>query len=307
MEIEKPLVSVIIPTFNRARDLLRALDSVRAQTMNNWEALVVDNHSTDDTAKIVDQMRDGRIRLLSVHNDGVIAKSRNVGIKQSRGASIAFLDSDDWWTPDKLQTSISAFERGADLVYHDMFRVDRTDQIFFFRKVRTRQVSHPAFKSLMLKGNQIVNSSVVLRRSLIDVVGFIDEGTDHIAWEDFDFWLRIAEKTEKFERLRGTLGYYWIGGGNTSGPERTLQVLAAIQNTYSAKIARWQDTPPAWMVFAKGKAEYAIQRMALAKKEFASIAWSFENFGIKLKSLVFRAMIFFRGAKMEKPDREKLR
>jgi glycosyltransferase involved in cell wall biosynthesis len=77
-----PLVSVIIPTYNRARELARALESVRAQTYGNWEALVVDNHSTDDTDQLISGFNDPRIRAFKIHNDGVIAASRNVGIAQ---------------------------------------------------------------------------------------------------------------------------------------------------------------------------------------------------------------------------------
>src|SRR5689334_17428665 len=102
-----PQVSVVIPTYNRAADLRRALGSVVAQTCERWEALVVDNHSTDDTRQVVESFRDGRIRFLQVSNQGVVAVSRNLGVRNAVGDYVAFLDSDDWWLPEKLSRSVS--------------------------------------------------------------------------------------------------------------------------------------------------------------------------------------------------------
>ena len=101
-----PLVSVVIPNYNRAADLRRALRSVVRQTWRQWEALVVDNHSTDNVAQVIEEFQDRRIRMLSVHNHGVIAVSRNVGVTNAAGAYVAFLDSDDWWAPRKLRPAL---------------------------------------------------------------------------------------------------------------------------------------------------------------------------------------------------------
>ena len=114
------LVSVVIPTYNRAHDLARAVDSVLKQTYPHWEALVIDNHSTDSTSEVVHQFNDKRIRYFEIANNGVIAASRNLGIHHSRGDFIAFLDSDDLWKNDKLGKSIFWLNSGFDVVYHDM-------------------------------------------------------------------------------------------------------------------------------------------------------------------------------------------
>ena len=100
---EALLFSVVIPTYNRALMLRHALESVLAQTFGGFEVLVVDNHSDDDTLDVVASFNDPRIRVLGVHNHGVIAVSRNLGIRESRGEWIAFLDSDDTWRSDKLR------------------------------------------------------------------------------------------------------------------------------------------------------------------------------------------------------------
>ena len=101
-----PLVSVVIPTFNRAKDLERALRSVLAQTHTNWEVLIVDNYSEDNTDEVIENLNEPRITLFKIHNHGVIAVSRNWGIQHARGKYIAFLDSDDWWTEKKLSESV---------------------------------------------------------------------------------------------------------------------------------------------------------------------------------------------------------
>ena len=114
-----PLVSVIIPTFNRANDLARAVKSVIAQTFTSWELIIVDNHSVDNTDEVVRHFNDPRIKLLKIHNDGVIAASRNLGIHFSSGTYIAFLDSDDWWTPDKLRSSVWLISYGLSISVFD--------------------------------------------------------------------------------------------------------------------------------------------------------------------------------------------
>ena len=115
-----PLVSVIIPTYNHANFLGKALESVIHQTYNNWEAIVIDNHSTDETNKVIDKFKDSRIQYFKISNDGIIAKSRNFGINVAKGDWIAFLDSDDWWTSDKLENCIENANNQVDLIYHDL-------------------------------------------------------------------------------------------------------------------------------------------------------------------------------------------
>src|SRR3990172_8575884 len=121
-----PLVSVVIPTYNHARFLGRALQSVLDQTYTNWEAIVIDNHSQDNTDEIVDSFRDPRIILLTIYNNGVIAASRNMGIRAAKGEWIAFLDSDDWWTPNKIQVCLEQINDKVDLVYHSLKLVSET-------------------------------------------------------------------------------------------------------------------------------------------------------------------------------------
>lgn len=260
-----PLVSVVIPTYNRAADLRRALASVVAQTWEHWEALVVDNHSSDDTIQVVESFADPRIRLLSVHNHGVIAVSRNLGVARSRGTYVALLDSDDWWFPDKLTQSVQRLEAGADVVYHDLYIVWSARQQLYWRKRVTRRLRAPTFDDLMWKGNAICNSSVVVRRRVLEGIGGFSEDRSLIAWEDYDAWLRLARASARFERLDRALGCYWAGGGNVSSPERTIRNLECFRQLYIAPEPRWRDrTLPGWYHYALGLAYYELRSYATA-------------------------------------------
>jgi len=215
------LVSVVIPTYNHAHFLQQALQSVVDQSYSNWEALVVDNHSDDHTDDVVASFADPRIRLLKIHNNGVIAASRNLGIRNSRGEWVAFLDSDDYWHVKKLEISIRYLKKGADIVYHNMYKVQERGNASWRRRYVWRLKS-PVMTDLIIKGNALPNSSVVVRRQLLIEIDGLDESRDLITYEDYDAWIRIAALTERFVLIPRILGYYWIGGGNLSHGQEPL-------------------------------------------------------------------------------------
>ena len=94
------LIAVVIPTYNHAHFIGRAIQSVLDQTYTNWEILVVDNHSTDNTEEVIKSLNDGRIQLLKIHNSGVIGMSRNMGILKAKGDWIFLIDADDYFISD---------------------------------------------------------------------------------------------------------------------------------------------------------------------------------------------------------------
>jgi len=104
--------SIILPTYNRADTYLKdAIDSIVSQSYDNWELLIIDNHSQDFTDELIDSYKDHRIKTYKIHNNGNIAKSRNLGIKKSSGDYIALIDSDDFWHKDKLKTSLEYLKK----------------------------------------------------------------------------------------------------------------------------------------------------------------------------------------------------
>ena len=281
----KPVISVVIPTYNRGCLLKRALGSIICQTYPHWEALVVDNHSSDDTDQVVDGCNDNRIRLLKVHNHGVIALSRNVGIREASGEYVAFLDSDDWWTPRKLEESLKYLEKGNDLVYHDLLVVSMHNQKVFWRKARTRTLKSPAFEDLIVNGNALNNSSVVMRRDILDSISGLSEDPSLRAIEDYDAWLRVARITEKFERIPRALGYYWIGGENTSNPSRTIENLNAIEERYSSEfVSIDKDIGISWLAYARGRAHHQLGSYTDAKKYLELVSQRQPSFLILLKT-----------------------
>lgn len=261
-----PLVSIVIPTYNRARDLKRALTSVIAQTYLNWECLVVDNHSNDDTDAMVEQFHDSRIKLFKIHNNGVIAASRNLGIQHAVGKYIAFLDSDDWWVPIKLEKSVYYLEQNADVVYHGLQCVKKNNSYFFRKKVGCRSVNTPVYNDLILNGNALANSSVVLRRELLKQLGGLSEAPNLIAAEDYEYWLRLAKLTNKFVHIPEILGYYWIGD-NMSNSTRSSVNLKELEKLHLLPyVTEHQVKMPIWWEYASGRAWYLLGDHCKAQK-----------------------------------------
>jgi glycosyltransferase involved in cell wall biosynthesis len=227
------LVSIVLPTYNRAYCIARAIDSVISQTYSLWELIVVDNHSSDNTEELVASYSDARIRLIKIHNDGVIASSRNMGINAASGYYVAFLDSDDWWMPTKLEESVRQLDASADVVYHDLYRViSHWHDHSVLRVQRTRQLMEPVFLDLWRNGNAITNSSAVVKRDLLISVGGLSEDRNLISVEDFDIWLRLAQVTERFQKIDKILGYYWCGGGNLSTPHLAIAGVTRLMEKY---------------------------------------------------------------------------
>jgi glycosyltransferase involved in cell wall biosynthesis len=247
-------VSVVVPTYNRAADLARCLESLRAQTFRDFEVLVCDDGSTDDSGAVCARYRD--VLDVNYHwaeNFGGPARPRNAGVRMARAAYVAMLDSDDWWAPRKLEESVRRLDAGADVVYHDMYLATGPGQKVHWRRSRTRSLSSPVFDDLLRQGNGLSTSSVVLRRELLVKVGGFSEERGLIAWEDYDAWLRIARLTERFERLAAPLGYYWAGGGNISTPRRLIDNLAHFRERYGGP-----NGMPAWYHYSLGRAHFQL-------------------------------------------------
>jgi teichuronic acid biosynthesis glycosyltransferase TuaG len=186
---EKPLVSVVIPTFNHAPLLKRALDSVVAQTYSDWEAIVVNNFSTDETIDVVNSFKDDRIKLVNFKNNGIIASSRNRGIKLAQGKFVAFLDSDDNWYPNKLEKCIDHAMHGATLVCHGEMWINSD---LSTREVMYGPVSRADYQSLLFRGNCISTSTTFIETELLRSVNGFDESAEIITAEDYDLWMRLA-------------------------------------------------------------------------------------------------------------------
>ena len=184
-----PLVSVVVPTFNRAGQLGEALDSVLAQTYPHWELIVVDDGSRDETPRLLAGYGP-RIRTIPQENRGVSA-ARNRGIRAAQGDFVALLDSDDYWLPAKLADQVAFFQR------HPALMLCQTEEIWVRNGRRVNpKTRHRKFGGMIFEKTLplclISPSAVMLRRALLQEVGLFDETLP--ACEDYDLWLRITWK-----------------------------------------------------------------------------------------------------------------
>lgn len=262
-----PIISVIIPTFNHAIYLGRALQSVLDQTYTNWEAIIVDNNSTDNTDEVMNRFKDSRITYLKIHNNGVIAASRNLGIRASKGEWIAFLDSDDWWTVDKLQVCFDHIHDKVDLIYHDLEIVSDRPRFFRRKILRSWQLNSPALVDLLLNGNAIVNSSVLVRKRLLQQIGGINESMEMIAAEDYNTWLRIAHLTERFVYVSRKLGYYLIHVQSISQKDMSQSSRFAVAEFVPALSELQKEKLEANFRYTKGRFNFFSNNYTEAKED----------------------------------------
>jgi glycosyltransferase involved in cell wall biosynthesis len=293
-----PLVSVIIPTFNRAHCILRAINSVRSQDYFNWELIVVDNSSRDSTQEILRSIPDKRVRVINVNNFGVIAISRNLGIKYSTGKYIAFLDSDDWWLPNKLSESVKALEHGADIIYHDLFILGpKKSNVNYFRRIKTRKVLSPLFKNLIIGGNPISTSSVVVSRKLFLGINGFSEDPFLSGAEDYDAWIRLSKLTNKFKRLKNTMGFYWQGDDNLTSATRTIKVMLYLSKIYEKEFKKENHKyllNSASFQYMLGKAKYQLNDLNNAKEHFSKIIKSGKINFTFIKACIWQVKLFFK-------------
>lgn len=224
----KPHFSIIIPTYNRAKRLNRALGSVSAQIFTDFEVLIMDDGSTDDTKTVVESFQDPRFRYEWAPNSGGPATPRNRGIDAASADWICFLDADDWWTADKLQVCFDCINNNVDLIYHDLEIITEQPRLFRRKTIRSWQVKPPVLLDLLLNGNAISNSSVVVRKVLLEQIGGINQSVEMIASEDYNTWLRIAKITEQFIYLPRRLGFYLQHDQNISKKDMSIPSRSAV-------------------------------------------------------------------------------
>ena len=188
-----PKVSVVIPTYNRARFLRGAVRSVLEQTFQDFEIVIVDDASSDDTREVVASLEDPRIRYVRLEQNRRIAAARNTGVSSSTGEYIAFLDDDDEWRPGKLEQQVRILDSCASTVgavYTAFARVDVAtgEAVGVITPVKRGHILHE------LCGRNWVGtaSTVCVRRRCFDEVGLFDESVEF--GEEYDMWIRIAHR-----------------------------------------------------------------------------------------------------------------
>lgn len=202
MADSSPLVSIILPTYNRAASLARAVSSVLNQSYADFELIVVDDASTDATAEVLHQFSDERLRCLSHPENRGANAARNTGIRASRGRLIAFQDSDDAWLADKLDKQLAVLSHAPPSVgvvfcaYRRIWENDR-QQLFPARLRRLSSKLPLASRRLdgdiqraLLRGNFVTTQTTVVRQECFERVGLFDERLFQL--QEWELWLRIS-------------------------------------------------------------------------------------------------------------------
>lgn len=185
------MISVIIPTYNRSELIKRAIFSVLNQTYTDFEVIVVDDCSVDDTEKLVVSINDGRIRYIKLETKSGAPAARNVGIKLSKRPYISLLDSDDEYLPNKLELQINKIKElpeNVGIVYCGYFILYEPDEIY--TKVAPRHKGN--LYNRLLRHNCMGSPTPLIKRECFDTCGLFDESLP--SSQDWDMWIRISEK-----------------------------------------------------------------------------------------------------------------
>ena len=282
-----PEISIIMPSYNGREFIAEAIQSVIEQTYTDWELLIFDDGSTDDTESVVRPfLEDKRIRYEKQENLGQ-PKTRNKGVRMARGRLIALLDSDDVWLPEKLARQAAIFERFPEVgvCATGMTIIDPKSQVTANPVWKT--FHGRALPALVTEELKVGMSTSVTRRVVFDDIGYFDEGYLPFSM-DFDFWLRVALKYD-FYLIGENLTRYRVGQSSISsrGGERRRQLIIKVviprfMNEYGGRHhVRWSDVRTLRGNMCKARADRSPSWLAalgwylraLANKPFRGEYW----------------------------------
>jgi glycosyltransferase involved in cell wall biosynthesis len=234
-----PRVSVIIPIYNGAATIERALKSVFEQTFTDFEIVVVDDGSTDETPSVLAKFGD-RIRMIRQGNRG-FPGARNAGVAASRGDLIALIDHDDQWLPRKLELTVAALDTdpGAALVYSDLIVVNEAGEESRISPIGSDTAHAPTMDEMLSRIWPIMPSTVVMRRAAFEGAGGFGESLH----EDLDFWLLMREQGDFIylpdKLVRFTFGQLYPKVLNRDiGPKPIVDLIRA---RYGSRADRWVE------------------------------------------------------------------
>ncbi|SDG39479.1 Glycosyltransferase involved in cell wall bisynthesis [Pedobacter terrae] len=206
----EPLVSIVTPCYNSAAFITETLDAVVAQRYTNWELIVVDDRSADETCDIVEAFasRHPRVRLVALKENGGVSNARNIGLAEAKGKYIAFLDSDDIWLEDKLSRQVSYMEKELlPLTFCAYNRIDEQGKIISGQIPVPRTVNYNA----LLAHNVVIFSTSMMLKSAIGDIKFSRAGH-----EDWIFLLQLLKKCGQGYGINQPLVYYRVRQNSVS-------------------------------------------------------------------------------------------
>jgi glycosyltransferase involved in cell wall biosynthesis len=189
---KSPTVSVVIPTYNRGHLIGRSIKSVLNQTYQDFEIIVIDDASTDNTEELIFSLGNGRIRYVRHEKNKGCAAARNTGIKVARGEFIAFQDSDDEWLPEKLEKQMKVFEtapKNVGVVYTGFYRITGNEKTYVPYSWVSKKDGD--IHQELLTGNFVGSPTIIARAGYLKKIGLVDEKIPH--FEDWDLVLRLSK------------------------------------------------------------------------------------------------------------------
>jgi len=278
-----PLFSAVIPTYNRARTVGRAIQSVLAQTYHDYEIWVIDD-GTDNTEEVIRPFHD---RLNYRRGPGAgVAAARNLGISKASGAYMAFLDADDLWYPHKLEWVARAIQTHSEvgLFYSKLSFTDESGKILWIPRVR--DVGRRGYP-ILLAGNFVANSTAIVRKDCFERVGGFD--TELSGCEDWELWIRVA----RFYPIRlipkVLVAYEYLSEGSLSSRpavwlkahDEVLDKSFRLDPSLSHQTRRWIRSS---IAYVKGRIQLAAQAENQALSEFRQ--------AVKLNHANWRALVY---------------
>lgn len=289
MKIKQPLISVIIPCYNGEKFIGEAIESVINQTYKNWELIIVDDGSTDNSEEIVKQyLLDNRIQYIQHKKNKGIPSARNTGIKKSNGEFIALLDDDDMWIPSKLAIQLEEFQKSKDvfgLVFGNI-RVINSEGCIIHEdeslKINLENLSKEDVIRNLFLGNFIHCITVMFKSECITEVGGFNE---EITWggDDYDLWLRLANRF-KFAYINKVLAIRRVHNDNYTQTERMIkgeiQLINSIVKKYTF-LNKYQTKKIAQELCQLGRYKQLIGNFVEAKKIYLKAFSTCLNVGWK--------------------------
>ncbi len=248
--MSNPLVSVVLTNYNGERFVRQAVDSVLAQTYDNWELIIVDDASTDQSLHILKEYRDPRIRLKVNERNGQVSFSHNVGNAMCRGQYIAALDYDDIWKPEKLEKQVAWMEAHPevgvcftwlDIIDESSHIIDDTQTISMFRMENRDRVAW--LRELLTTGNHFANDSSLIRTSVMKEIG--ENDLSLIQLHDYDMWVKIALKHDLYVMPEVLMSYRRLTDGSSitsAGEFNTRQAYFEYSWIIGRTIRNMEDT-----------------------------------------------------------------
>lgn len=239
-----PTISVIIPAYNAEQTILETIKSVRQQTFSDFEIIIINDGSTDQTLKLLQNVEDNRLKIFSYENGG-LSVARNRGITHATGEYIAFLDADDLWTPDKLELQLKALQQ------HSEAGVAYSWTYFMNEQGTSSYLGVSMFFEGDVQANLLVNnfiasgSNPLIRRQAIESVGDFDP--DCAGCADWDYWLRLSAKWHFVVVSKHQIFYRQSSGSMSSTKVKHMEDdgLRVIEKTF--------QTVPAELIFLKNQ------------------------------------------------------